>query len=80
MHCSVIEVEGVKLTTRETQIVMSLVIGETAREVALRLGVSFHTVRTHIKNVYSKLGVVNRVELVRLVDERSGRHQVTQGD
>ena len=52
------------LTRREFDVVEQLLRGATAVEVASMLGLSFHTVRTHIRNVYEKLGVANRVELV----------------
>jgi DNA-binding CsgD family transcriptional regulator len=57
-----------QITRRELEIVDCLVEGATARDVADQLDLSFHTVRTHIKNIYDKLGVINRVELVRWRD------------
>lgn len=51
-----------------------LVLGFTAREIAGDLGLSFHTVRTHIRNIYEKLGVANRVELVRSHAEKRDLH------
>jgi DNA-binding NarL/FixJ family response regulator len=56
--------DPVRVTSRELQIIESLVHGWTAREVAVELGISWHTVRTHIRNIYEKVGVSNRVELV----------------
>lgn len=55
----------VTLSTRERQIVESLADGATAKEIARDLVLSFHTIRTHIRNIYNKLGVCNRVELMR---------------
>lgn len=52
------------LSNREQQVVDSLIVGATAREIASELGLSFHTVRTHIKNIYSKTGASCRVELL----------------
>lgn len=60
----------VTLSERETQIVDSLANGATAKEIARELALSFHTVRTHIRNVYGKLGVCNRVELMRWMSAR----------
>ncbi len=48
------------LTSRERQILQLLVDGLTIRQIAGRLEVSFHTVDTHIRNIYSKLHVHNR--------------------
>jgi ATP/maltotriose-dependent transcriptional regulator MalT len=59
-----------KLTARELNVIEQLISGATANEAAETLRVSFHTVRTHIRNVYGKLGVANRVELVRWFDSK----------
>jgi DNA-binding CsgD family transcriptional regulator len=45
------------LTPRELEVVRLLGNGCTYEQAALRLGVSTHTVVTHIKNAYRKLGV-----------------------
>jgi DNA-binding CsgD family transcriptional regulator len=55
------------LTLREYEIVRHLAAGSTAREIGERLEITIHTARTHIKNIYEKLGVANRAELVRRV-------------
>lgn len=45
------------LTPRESQVVQLLGRGCTYYEVAARLGVSLHTVTSHVKNAYRKLDV-----------------------
>lgn len=45
------------LTPRESQVVQLLGRGCTYCEVAERLGVSLHTVTSHVKNAYRKLEV-----------------------
>ena len=45
------------LTPRESEVVRLLAQGCTYEQVADRLGVSPHTVTSHIKNAYRKLGV-----------------------
>jgi len=45
-----------RLTEREHEIVDLAIAGLTAREISNELGLSFHTVRTHIRNVYDKTG------------------------
>jgi DNA-binding NarL/FixJ family response regulator len=52
------------LTKREEQIVNMIAEGLPNREVAVKLGVSAHTVKNHLFRIYEKLGVSNRVELV----------------
>jgi DNA-binding NarL/FixJ family response regulator len=54
-----------QVSPRELEVIDHLVEGCTARDVADLLHLSFHTVRTHIKNIYDKLGVINRIELLR---------------
>ena len=45
------------LTPRETQVLASLVAGNSYKQVAAELEISIETVRTHIKSLYRKLGV-----------------------
>ena len=45
------------LTTREGDVLGLLAHGCTYDEIALRLGISVHTVTSHIKNCYRKLDV-----------------------
>jgi LuxR family maltose regulon positive regulatory protein len=44
------------LTHRECDVLLLLAEGCTYAQVALRLGISAHTVATHVKNCYRKLG------------------------
>lgn len=48
------------LTKRENEILYWVAQGKTNKEVALRLGLSPHTVRTRLENIYGKLGVETR--------------------
>jgi DNA-binding CsgD family transcriptional regulator len=45
------------ITARETQVLQLLALGCRYGQIAERLGVSLHTVTSHIKNLYRKLGV-----------------------
>jgi two-component system, NarL family, response regulator YdfI len=45
------------LTTREGDVLQLLAHGCTYEQIALRLGISVHTVTSHIKNCYRKLEV-----------------------
>ncbi len=52
------------LTSRETEIVKLIEEGLTYKEIGERLGISTHTVHTHIKNIYEKLQAKNRNEAI----------------
>ena len=51
------EEERVKLTKTETEVLKEIALGFTTREIAERRFSSFHTVNTHRKNIFRKLGV-----------------------
>ena len=53
------------LTVRETEILKRLCEGQNYKVIAESLFVSGHTVRVHIKNIYSKLHVHSRGEAVK---------------
>ena len=52
-----------RLTGREIEIVRLVAIGKTNGEVAGELSITEGTVKTHLNNVFKKLGVRNRAEL-----------------
>ncbi len=52
------------LTPREGEIVAMLQHGSSNAEIAEALQVGIETVRTHARNIYRKLGVTSRLELV----------------
>jgi DNA-binding CsgD family transcriptional regulator len=54
------------LTVRETQVLDLLVTGDGEQEIADKMRRSRFTVHDHVKNIYRKLGVTTRAELVRL--------------
>lgn len=51
------------LTERERQIVALLLKGRTCKLIATELFLSENTVKTHIKNIYSKMGIRKKSEL-----------------
>ena len=51
------------LTLRELEVLRYLNEGNTNKEISERLFISLNTVKTHIKNIYSKLNVNKRIEL-----------------
>jgi len=55
---------GADLTERELDVLALLVDGNSNSEIATQLLISMATVKFHLANIYSKLGVDNRVEAV----------------
>jgi DNA-binding NarL/FixJ family response regulator len=55
------EIENAKptinLTASEKKILHEIALGKTTKEIAVEKNLSFHTVNTHRRNIYSKLGV-----------------------
>jgi two-component system, NarL family, nitrate/nitrite response regulator NarL len=51
------------LTPRELEVVSEIVTGFTNREIAEKFSISEQTVKHHLRNIFDKLGVSNRLEL-----------------
>src|SRR5882724_4860130 len=51
------------LTPREAEVVHHLAEGMSTRELSQKVGVTEHTIRNYLSNIYDKLGVSTRVEL-----------------
>lgn len=58
------------LSERETEVLKLVAQGYVNKEIALRLTISPATVGSHIKNLYRKLAVHSRVQVVRVAQER----------
>ena len=65
-----------KLTEREGEIAALLIKGKTYRMIAGELHVSENTVKTHVKNIYSKAGVQSRTELMNLLLDTHTVHKI----
>lgn len=59
-----------KLTEREREIAELLLKGRTYKMIANELYLSENTIKTHIKNIYSKFNVKRKSELVVLLMEK----------
>jgi DNA-binding NarL/FixJ family response regulator len=64
-------VTKMKLTERETEIIRLLAIGKSSAEIADQLFLSAHTVNTHRKNIFRKLGINSTVELVHFAHDNN---------
>jgi len=52
------------LTPREKEVLRLMAEGTSSREIAARLGISYTTVRTHIRSLGGKLGVHSKLEAI----------------
>ena len=53
-----------RLTPRQNELLRLLAAGRTNAQIARRLGISEGTVRTHLENIYERLGVSSRTAAV----------------
>lgn len=60
---------NIHLTARETEVLQAIASGLSNKEIETALVISKNTVRTHIKNLYSKLGVESRTQAIALARE-----------
>jgi ATP/maltotriose-dependent transcriptional regulator MalT len=52
------------LTSRETEVLRLIAECTSSRDIAARLGISYATVRSHIRSMGAKLGVHSKEEAV----------------
>ena len=58
------------LSTREVEVLKRLAEGKVYKQIAHELALSTSTVRTHLHNIYGKLGAVDRAQAVLYATER----------
>lgn len=59
------------LTAREIEILRLVELGKDANAIAGDLGLSVHTVRTHLQNTFEKLGAHSQIEALAIARKRS---------
>ena len=59
-----VEAQLERLTPREKEVLRLMAEGTSSRAIASRLGISYTTVRTHIRSLGSKLGVHSKLEAI----------------
>ena len=59
-----VEAQLERLTAREKEVLRLMAEGMASREIASKLGISYTTVRTHIRSLGSKLGVHSKLEAI----------------
>lgn len=58
------------LTAREQQVLQAVAVGQTNKAIAIKLGISDHTVKFHLASAMSKLGAASRAEAVAIALRR----------
>jgi len=61
-----------RLTPRESQVAKAFACGRSYKEVARELNLSPVTVRHHLREIYTKLGLTDKVELANLISRDAG--------
>jgi putative nucleotidyltransferase with HDIG domain len=64
------QVEPCPMSTREVDVLRRLAKGMVYKQIASELGLSTSTIRTHLHNVYGKLGAMDRAQAVLIATER----------
>jgi putative nucleotidyltransferase with HDIG domain len=64
------QVDPCPMSAREVEVLRRLAKGMVYKQIAGELGLSTSTVRTHLHNVYGKLGVMDRAQAVLIATER----------
>ncbi len=59
-----LSLEKAGLTKRELEIAALIYQGISTRKIAEQINLSYHTIRNHIKHIYSKIGVSSRSEMM----------------
>ena len=64
------QIDPCPMSSREIDVLRRLARGMVYKQIASELGLSTSTVRTHLHNVYGKLGAMDRAQAVLIATER----------
>jgi DNA-binding CsgD family transcriptional regulator len=64
------QIDPCPMSNREVEVLRRLAKGMVYKQIAGELGLSTSTVRTHLHNVYGKLGAMDRAQAVLIATER----------
>lgn len=67
--------ENADLSPRQTEVIRYILMGETGRQIALRLGLSARTIKMHRNAAFEALGVETTGEVWRMLFAQAG-HQL----
>jgi two-component system NarL family response regulator len=62
--------EDYGLTLRELEVLENVATGATDKEIAVELNISVYTVKSHVRNILSKLHAINRWQAVNLAQDK----------
>ncbi|MEU6609211.1 LuxR C-terminal-related transcriptional regulator [Streptomyces shenzhenensis] len=65
------------ISARERQVLLQIALGRTQLQIARSLGISHHTVDTHVKRIKKKIGAYNKADLTRAAFQLAGPGLVT---
>ena len=60
-----------KLSKRETEIFMMITEGKNNKEIQDELFISYHTVKNHVYNIFQKMNVKNRYQLINHISKKT---------
>jgi DNA-binding NarL/FixJ family response regulator len=55
--------EAVRMTPREREVIEAIALGMSNKEIAQRLSIATHTVKSHVRNVMDKLALHTRLQI-----------------
>ncbi len=65
------QVNQYDLTLKEKEVLKCIIKGDTNKDISQELVISISTVKTHVSNIYSKLGVKNRTQAIKIAKENN---------
>ena len=68
---------AVRMTARERQVIESIADGQSNKEIAERLHIATHTVKSHVHNILEKLALHTRLEVAAYAHEQGAEPQAS---
>lgn len=62
--------DAVRMTKRERQVINHIAEGLSNKQIAARLHISTHTVKSHVRNIMEKLALHTRLQIAAFVHDR----------
>ena len=68
-----VSMESVHMTQRERQVIDLIAEGMSNKEIAQKLNIATHTVKSHVRNVMEKLALHTRLQIAAYAHQQSGQ-------